>query len=196
MKTNNHNCASTGKQFGRCADEGWDSTELVVYENPQCLECLGCWVDAVISVRRCPFGNHLSQLLSAAQRPGLDNCSSNLAGKRLFSKSIDQVGQIPFSIMVHYFVSSHRMLPVHAHVQRTVVLKAKASFRRVQLKGGDSQVNEYTVTTFNASLSQDLRELREIAMHQFVAPFVGRQSFRHMSERFPILVNTEQQAFR
>src|SRR5207237_9116825 len=125
---NNHNSASADKQFGRSADEGWDSTELVVYENPQCLECLGCWVDAVISVRRCPFGNHRSQLLSAAQRPGLDNCSSNLAGKRLFSKSIHQVGQIPFGIVIHYLFNSHGIVPIYARYHFTVDLKAKACF--------------------------------------------------------------------
>jgi hypothetical protein len=76
----------------------------------------------------------------------------NRVGQLRFRPSIDQVSCGP----------AHRL--IHAHVQRTVSLKAKATSRFFQLRGRDSKVKQDSIDLANATDSKVLFQIHKMTM--------------------------------
>ncbi len=84
------------------------------------------------------------------QRTGRYNRSCDAARSRFLAVTVDHVGQLLLRPLIDDLVGRQACICVHTHVDAPALLEAESSFRLVQLKGRDSEVQ------------QDGIELREV----------------------------------
>ena len=110
----------------------------------------------------------------------------------VFSVYGDDASEICFAVRVDDVVSGKRRSLVHAHIQRRFRVIGEASLGGVQLIGGNAEVEQCAVDTFNAELIQNVRECGEVVFDENDFVFVCFQTFACGGNCGGVLINTDQ----
>jgi len=116
--------------------------QLAIDENPDCLECLGRWMNSAI-LRRSDRRNQLRQLTGPCNcfgRARCNNCTCNPARKSLFTEFSNDSLQSLFIHARKPFGRADSFFRVHSHVERSVQAEAEAASGFIQLWRRDAQI--------------------------------------------------------
>ena len=147
---------------------------LVVDEQPERLERAGGRMDVA-----GPPVHHASH--DVGERPGGRDRSfaarrhdgaGDGAGAALLAQEVNDIGEVALAAFRDH-VGRGRACGAHAHVEGAVEAEREAAFRRVELHGGDAEVEHDAVDGFDPEIARDAIERGEFALHQCQAPGCG-----------------------
>ena len=164
MKRDGHQSSPGGEQNDGLLQKFFQSRQFLIDLNAQSLKyprgrvdaTLGMTLDLLDEFRQLGGGPKLGSF------PTLNNGRGNPSGCFFFSIAPQDFGQPLLRKLVDKIRGSALLVLVHAHVERSLQLKAKTSLWRIQLVGRDPQVDKAPVQTLNPQVREDDGQIFEV----------------------------------
>src|SRR6185437_7892890 len=146
MEADDRQTPSVGERVDRGAERPLELSELIVDMHPQCLERAG---GRMLPRLACPHGagdqlRELSRALDRMLAPPLDDRLRDAARKPFFSERGDHLANLVDARTSEPRGDRLTACRVHAHIERTVGPEAEAARRIVELRRGDTEVEQNT----------------------------------------------------
>jgi len=161
--TDNYQPTLIGEAIGgllQCYDQ---VLQFPIDGDPQCQKSPGGWMDLTPWTGDGVF-YYASQLEGAVYRAVPDNVSGYLSAVTLFAINSDELPQFVFRESINNISRSQLLTVAKAHIQRAIMLKAKAALSSVKLNRGNAEVEENPVDGHEVVLRADCLYVGEVVI--------------------------------
>ena len=190
VKANNYNPAAASKKIERLLQRNLEVLQFLVDRNSQRLESPCCRVNPAT----CPSNgllHYLGKFQGGSQRTSLHNTSRYLPTSPFFAISIQKLGQLRLPVGIDDICCGKGLFIAEPHVQRRILLEAKAATCLLKLERGHAKIEENAIYRAKAISGTDILQVSEVLIDQDDISTIGLEFSPGHSERAGVSIDAD-----